>query len=231
MFIDYTKFRETLVILIKNKDREVIDILLSGIKIKNYIDWANDFGFTELIQWMFENDYECTKYIDMDTTAKNGQLNIMRWLYDNNKATFTDNTMKYAAKRGDLDMIKFLHGKVEYKTDAMDWAAAGSHLKALKWLHQNGYKCTTRAMDYAAQNGYLKIVKWLHNIGYKCTSKAIDSAIINGEYDTLEWLHNNTHVTCSKNILNGSKLEPKIIKWLEKNEPELYEEYQKIHNI
>jgi orotate phosphoribosyltransferase len=66
MFIDYNKFKEAIKILMNNKNREVIDTLLSGIKTNNYIDWSTSVVFPELTQWLIDNEYECITDINMD---------------------------------------------------------------------------------------------------------------------------------------------------------------------
>jgi hypothetical protein len=231
MFINYKNFKEVMSMLIENKNKPVIDLLLGGLKNQNYMEWSSEVNFPELTEWLFQNNYECIANVNMDTAAKNGQLDTMRWLYTNKKSQFTYNTIRYAVKRGDLDMVKFLHGKVEHTTDAMDWAASGGHLKVLKWLHLNGYGCTSKAISWAAGGGYMKTVKWLNNIGAECTVDAMDSAIINNQYEVLDWLHKNRTEGCSDVILDADELNIDIVKWLQANKPNMYRKYYDRYNI
>ena len=75
----------------------------------------------------------------------------------------------------------------------MNSAAENGYLHIVKWLHENGFNCTTSAMDNAARNGHLHIVKWLHENRTEGYSEwAMDDATRNGHLHIVEYLQSIT---------------------------------------
>ncbi|CAM9405904.1 unnamed protein product [Ectocarpus sp. 6 AP-2014] len=108
-----------------------------------------------------------------------------------------------AAELGHLQLMKTMKGGFRYSVDAMDRAARGGHLDVLKFLCQQGQKCTTEAIDGAAKEGHLEVVVWLHrNTSAGATKAAMDYAAANGYLPVVQWLHGNRREGCTVSAMN-----------------------------
>ncbi|KAJ3160284.1 hypothetical protein HDU88_008007 [Geranomyces variabilis] len=102
----------------------------------------------------------------VDGVAKYHDLTTLTWIYANSHGRCSRNAIDAVA---------------EHRRDA---------LPIIRFLHEQGHKCSVKAMDYAAGYGNLPLVRFLHeNRQEGCTPQAISNALMCGAIDVAEFLH------------------------------------------
>ena len=130
--------------------------------------------------------------------AKHGRLHLIKWACTKNIGISKDDerVCKYAIGGGHIDT--FLWAKEngfawnrECMKQASYAAAKNGHLKALQWVHNNGYDLTEIDTDSAsfchsaAEGGHVEVLKWLHSIGCNWNEETIRMAIICGQSEAV----------------------------------------------
>ncbi|OQR98691.1 hypothetical protein ACHHYP_08227 [Achlya hypogyna] len=96
-----------------------------------------------------------------------------------------------AAAAGHVAVTRFLHDEgFACSTDAMDGAAAGSHLTVLRFLHaQRAEGCSAKAISTAAKHGHLEVVRFLCEVvRAPCDPDLLDVAVGGGHLDVVAYL-------------------------------------------
>ncbi|EFA75780.1 hypothetical protein PPL_10835 [Heterostelium album PN500] len=137
-----------------------------------------------------------------DTTA-------LQWLKDNTTLKCTVFAYRNAIESGNLATLQWVRENTTHPIPlfAMDCAASPNrnNLSILKYIHDNGGKCTKNAMNLASS---LPIITFLHyNRSEGCSSKAMYRAICNDNVPIIKFLDQNTtdHLNTSYIELNDEK--------------------------
>lgn len=122
-----------------------------------------------------------------------------------------------AAKMGHFDLMKAKHSNGEplkYTIHAVCNAAERGDLEMVKWLHNQGVKCTTWATLSAAVSGHVNVVKFLIELPMVAyDSETIDRAVAHGQFEVVKCLiqHRKTFTTftlsLAKKLNRGDILE------------------------
>jgi hypothetical protein len=114
-----------------------------------------------------------------------------KWL-KNDESRLPYVAMDLAVQKNHLDVVKYMYDNGYKCSDlSIDTAVRKNHLNMVKLLHECGYKCVGYSGDFAASRGRLEMVKWLHENGYKYSTDAIRLAKINKHYDVVEYLESS----------------------------------------
>ncbi|EGG18578.1 hypothetical protein DFA_04072 [Cavenderia fasciculata] len=125
------------------------------------IDLAADNNLFEIVKWLHYNrNDENSSHYAMDSAAMSNNLEMLEFLHFNrsDKCECSTSAMDNAASYGNMQMLEFLYkNRTEGCTSlAMDWAAAGSHLDVVKYLHttMNQQQCTLLALQIPHHRRY-----------------------------------------------------------------------------
>ena len=183
-------------IIIHTKNIDLIDQLCTDHSIKqfyyknqNICSWktACKLGCIKLVKIMHKNELE--KYKNRENLIKIQDRSevfcAIAWLREHH---YLECSTIHGGKSS-FCWLKNNESRSPYI--AMDLAIKNNHLEIVKYMHDNGYKCSLISIDYAASRGHIEMVKWLHENGYKYTTDAIRLAKINRRYDVIEYLESS----------------------------------------
>jgi hypothetical protein len=110
-------------------------------------------------------------------------------------------TLIGAAASGDVQKIARLHTERDcelssfYGSDALNWAASGGSVEAMRWLRQQGCVYDTSVYTNAAYYGHLNVLHFLHEDGYTVADVTgqdlrypCEFAARRGHLEVLRWL-------------------------------------------
>ena len=174
---------------IKDVDTYNICAFFSGfLNINNYYPYHYLNGITSSER--LSNYYKIPDYIFTLNIEEIIEANDLHFIIIKNLVDEPYKLWKFSCLYGKLDIVKWLYeNRIEYTTDAMDYAAKNGHLNVVIWLHENRNEgCTIWAISYAAKNGHLDVVKWLHENRRGVTIYAMNWATRNCHFDVVEYL-------------------------------------------
>ena len=118
-----------------------------GTQQKNTINYASQYNFISILQWMHDSSNEFL-YTDnaIDFAALHGHVSVLNW-FD---------------KMSDIYEFK-------YSKYAINWASSKAHIEILEWFDKSKYefKYDIHAIKNAVMNGHTSILDWFDKSKYE----------------------------------------------------------------
>ncbi|TMW61214.1 hypothetical protein Poli38472_013677 [Pythium oligandrum] len=158
-------------------------------------------GGLNILKWLSEQKEKDEWLQDewlLDAALKSCKMEIVQWVHETYMPRWRTSVRWKAldeiAVHGTQELLQWALTTLpdaQLTTNAMDGAAANSHLKIVEYLHSERTEgCTTEAMNNAAGNGHLAVVEYLHTHRQEgCTVRAMNDAASHGHLDIVKYLH------------------------------------------
>ncbi|EFA85463.1 hypothetical protein PPL_01420 [Heterostelium album PN500] len=165
-------------------------------------------------------------YPHLDLAAELDQFSILKLLYQHGIRMVTESAMNTSASNGNINILCWLNDNTTgwCTVDAMEDAAYHLYIDVVKWLHNNRTEgCSTTAIDRTAtrtEPAALEMIKWLlENRSEGCTDLAMFQAGIGGNLETVKFLNENTTVGYTDDLFTycGRTDSVEIIDYLNNN--------------
>ena len=176
---------------------------------------AADFGHTELVRWLIQEQGFAMDDTVMGIAAYSGNLELVRWLRGEG-CDWNARACGSAAAAGRLAVLQWLRANgCPWDAETCNMAALNGHLETLRWACENGCDWNETTCLDAAQGGHLEVLEWLRAEGCPWDAETCNAAAQNGHLETLRWACENgcdwNETTCSY-AAQGGHLE--VLEWL-----------------
>jgi hypothetical protein len=155
-----------------------------------------------------------------DAAVERGYLSTLKCLRRRGRLSDVRLLCAAAAGVGDLEALKALRCAENFPWDERTCrcAAAGGHLRVLKWAHENDCPWNEQTCACAAQNGHLEVLKWARANDCPWHEYTCANAANGGHLEVLKWARENgcswDEHTCAYAAQDG-QLE--TLKWAHEN--------------
>jgi hypothetical protein len=124
-----------------------------------------------------------------DAAVERGYLSTLKCLRRRGRLSDVRLLCAAAAGVGDLEALKALRCAENFPWDERTCrcAAAGGHLRVLKWAHENDCPWNEQTCACAAQNGHLEVLKWARANDCPWHEYTCANAANGGHLEVLKW--------------------------------------------
>ncbi|KAF2076427.1 hypothetical protein CYY_002284 [Polysphondylium violaceum] len=181
--------------------------LQNDYRFGNLMDQAAVNGSFEMVKWLHEMGFSCTK------SATNSTLEIVEFLIENTTQGFTD-THLTNCYHGDLRIVELLHETTLKRPDypitfsyrSIDRCAMHGYLDIVQYLLKHRKEGFTRdGLNDAVKGGHVEIVKLLLSFNEKFTlfESSMDQIILKGHTKMFEFLLTTKYAPLLLNHIKG----------------------------